>query len=780
MAASLLLAHHACRAGELDGVDSELSDPAGTAAQGLVLLEATVNGQAVGSLVVLPQPGGRLLVERAALRRWRVKALPDSVIEIESRPLVALDAIAGATATIDQRTQRLHVRLPPSAFEPGSHALQRGGVVESTAPPWGGFANYKLFGFSSEASSFASGLFELGVSGRYGAGNTSFGANTATFSGGTTGRLIRLESAWRYDLPSKLRTVTLGDAITTPGAWGRSIRFGGLQIGSNFSLQPNLLTYPLPAVPGTAVVPSTVDVFVNGSRVGSQPVDPGPFSITGMPVVTGSGEVQLIVRDAFGQQQLITQPFYTSRRLLAPALDDYRISIGAPRRNYGLASSDYGDGFGSAYWRRGLSDKTTVELRAEVDAHVRAGGATVDWNPANLGVISAGLAASHGDAGSGQLAVAGYEYQRARFNIVLRGLWASPEFRLAGDETSLRRLARSTMAALGYNFGAAGSLGLAWAGQASHGEPAVQSATLSYSFNPVKWASLILSASRSWGASVPGSSFFASLVLPLGEATTASVDASSSRSGSHDTGHAALSLQKAIPSGEGWGYRLRAGSDQRYEIGGTRSGRYGIYSADIASGGGSSAVRFSAEGGIGYVDATFFAARPIVDSFALVRVGQFENVRVYHEGNYAGRTDAEGKLILPRLYPYQPNRISIDEKDLPIDITLAASEQRAAPYFRSAALVDFDARRRLNALLRVLLPDGTPLPAGAELQYDGSALSHPVADDGEVFIPDLPLQARFVARWGERRCSFQLRLEQAPAERLPVLGPFLCKSGAEP
>ena len=54
--------------------------------------------------------------------------------------------------------------------------------------------------------------------------------------------------------------------ISAAGAWGRSVRFGGIQFGTNFSTQPTLVTTPLLFAQGEAIVPSTVDVFVNGSQ----------------------------------------------------------------------------------------------------------------------------------------------------------------------------------------------------------------------------------------------------------------------------------------------------------------------------------------------------------------------------------------------------------------------------------------------------------------------------------------------------------------------------------
>ena len=84
-------------------------------------------------------------------------------------------------------------------------------------------------------------------------------------------------------MPERLATLRVGDGISAPGAWGRAVRFGGVQFGTNFATQPTLVTTPLLAARGEAVVPSTVDVFINGQRVASEAVPPGPFAIENLP-----------------------------------------------------------------------------------------------------------------------------------------------------------------------------------------------------------------------------------------------------------------------------------------------------------------------------------------------------------------------------------------------------------------------------------------------------------------------------------------------------------------
>lgn len=58
---------------------------------------------------------------------------------------------------------------------------------------------------------------------------------------------------------------------------------GGLQIGSNFDLQPYMTTTPLPAFFGSATLPSAVELYVNGLKQYSGEVPAGPFELNTAP-----------------------------------------------------------------------------------------------------------------------------------------------------------------------------------------------------------------------------------------------------------------------------------------------------------------------------------------------------------------------------------------------------------------------------------------------------------------------------------------------------------------
>ena len=125
---------------------------------------------------------------------------------------------------------------------------------------------------------------------------------------------------------------------------------------------------------GQATLPLTVDVFVNNALVSRQSVPPGPFSITNIPIVSGTGEAQLVVRQLLGREQVITQAFYGAATLLKEGLADYSYELGAQRQDFGQTSNDYAKGLATATYRKGVTDSFTAELHGEASAGTTAIG----------------------------------------------------------------------------------------------------------------------------------------------------------------------------------------------------------------------------------------------------------------------------------------------------------------------------------------------------------------------------------------------------------------------
>ena len=117
---------------------------------------------------------------------------------------------------------------------------------------------------------------------------------------------------------------------------------------------------------GEAALPSTVDLYVDNALRMRRQVPSGPFSIQDLPVSTGQGEARLVVRDILGREQIITQPFYTTSRLLKQGLQDYSYELGFVRRNFGIDSNNYGRFIAVGTHRFGLTEQFTGEVHGEL------------------------------------------------------------------------------------------------------------------------------------------------------------------------------------------------------------------------------------------------------------------------------------------------------------------------------------------------------------------------------------------------------------------------------
>ena len=428
------------------------------------VVEFTINGQLQpATLVVRQDADGTLLLRAEDLAALRLKPPARGGVRIDGQLYYRLDASMQAVVRFDAPAQHAEVRLPADAFLATRATARAVDTRPALTTSPGGFVNYDLYGESVASRTSLGGIAEAGVFGRYGVGTSTVLGRHDDGGQAASSAVVRLDTTWTLDRPARLASLRVGDAISVAGSWGRSVRFGGLQFGTNFATQPTLVTTPMLAAQGSAVVPSTVDVFVNGNRVASQDVPPGPFTIDHVPAITGAGQMQVVVTDALGRQQVIAQPYYTGPALLRAGLDEYSLDVGALRENYGYESNDYGDLLAAATFRRGFTDRFTAEAHAEVQADGgSAFGLEGAWQVGRFAIVTASAAAGGDDDGTGWLAGLGVEHDRGRLSLFARSQFASEEFAQFGTADLEQRPRQRTFAGLGFDLARYGALQLAW------------------------------------------------------------------------------------------------------------------------------------------------------------------------------------------------------------------------------------------------------------------------------------------------------------------------------
>jgi len=149
--------------------------------------------------------------------------------------------------------------------------------------------------------------------------------------------------------------------------------------------------------------------------------------------MTGAGELNMVVTDPFGQQRVISQPFYVAQQLLSPGLTEFSIGAGAGRLDYGIENFNYGRNLAYAWAASWNQRKPAGELRGEVNDEGAAIGAGADILVGNLGVLSLGAAATAGQLGNGTRYLVGFDRQTQFLSVGGRVSRATNNYREIGD-----------------------------------------------------------------------------------------------------------------------------------------------------------------------------------------------------------------------------------------------------------------------------------------------------------------------------------------------------------
>lgn len=751
------------------------------AEQDLAVVTISYNGVRRDGLAYILRTGDSLLIDAATLERLAIRYDSSIATQRDGRLLVPVAAISGLSWSFDDKQQHLSLNADPRALAMNDITYQFTQTPPPQLPNWGGYVNYGIFGSSALSGSndipFADTLgaaLTASIFGPYGVGTAGLLVNSRS-SNATPQTVTVLDVNWRWDNIPQRTTLLVGDTVSTPGWWGRAVRFGGVQYGTNFGLQPGFVTYPLMAVSGLASVPSTADILINNVRVAEQNVPAGPFTISNLPTMTGAGELNMVVRDPFGQERVITQPFYIAQQLLRPGLTEFSVGAGSGRLNYGIENFDYSGTVAYGWLRHGINSNLTGELRGEADNDGASVGAGADILVGDLGVFSFGGAASQGPDGNGSRYLLGFDRQTPFLSAGARFTRASENYREVGDFGP--QISQWTNAYVRTSFGHYGSLGLGYTGQRYYDAEAVSIYSAAYSFNVGARAYMTLTASKILGVQNQTQAL-ALLTIPLAAQTSATGSVQSNRQNAETTWVAEASVQRSLPVGEGYGYYLRANNDRTVAGGLQYAGPVGRYTIEAATEQGRAAMRASAAGGVAWVGDTVLFAQPIEQSFAVVKVGELDGVRVLQSNQDVGRTQA-GRLALAQVPSLNGVTISVDPLSVPMDVALETTSRQIVTLPRTGVVVDFAATRQRSALVRLALPSGTPVPSGAIVMIEGRPERFPVGFDGEAYLTGLTDRQSLIVRINGERCRVLLDLDPSgPA--IVDIGPLRCEfiSGA--
>ena len=753
-----------------------------------LFLETSIDGQPTGQIVSVIQLGATLRMTPESLREL---GLDPARLGVAGRADFSLDEVRGMRWAYDPARQTLSLTL--------TDALREQHVLSARTPRPAGPAqvsrgmllNYSLFGQSSVRS--LAGALDLRYFDRHGSLNST-GAGVIHGPGrGYT----RFDTTWVHSSQDNLSTWQVGDTVAPALSWTRAMRLGGIEWRRNFELRPDLVTYPVASVAGSAVVPTSLDLYLNGVRQFSAQVPTGPFVVDQVAGLNGAGQATVVTRDALGREVATTLPLYVDTRLLARGLSDFAVSVGALRRDYGLHSFRYGSPAALASWRHGWSDTLTLEAHAEAGRGlVLAGGGLLTRIP-NAGVMSAALAASGGRRHGFQASV-GYQYVSPRFAFDLQSVRASRHYADLGvlegapvpratDRATVSSSWRGNSLSLSLiqlRQSLQADLGLPdpfepGAGQGGVGVIIPVETTQAVS------RTLALAWSRSVGRRGNFSlGAFQDLKRRAERGVTATFSmafdsrVSFNANGGSQRGErtAAMSLARAPDFEGGLGWALQAGmaGTQRYQQAQIQYlGSHGRAALATQRAGGVSNTTVDFSGALVAMDGALLAARQVGRGFAMVSAGA-PDLPVLQDNRLIGRTDAGGRLLVPDLQPYAANRIAIDPSSLPSDIRISGASQDVVPRQYAGVVARFEIERYTAATLMLVGPDSKPPAVGTPARLDGGNAGAVVGYDGILFVEGLRAHNRVLVGTGAAAC--EVRFDYKPVDgELPTIGPLVCQ-----
>jgi outer membrane usher protein len=735
-----------------------------------IIARIVVNSVQKGDATVYRSAQGAWLARPADVGNWGIKAPESARVEVAGEPYVALDRLPELRVAFDESTVTLALSAAPGQLPATEIDLAWRRKPGTLYPS----DSSLLFNYNLTA------LGDAGFASRSYQGSTEFAArsgnwllyNTTSYQDGAgfDHRTTRLLTNVQYDDRGNLRRLTAGDFFTPGFDVAGSVGMGGLSLSKLYSMDPYFVQYPTAGFTAQVALPSTVDVLVDGNLVSRQQVQPGTLDIRNVTAAAGQRNVTVIIRDPYGREQVLGRPFYFTQFGLSKGLQEYSYNLGALRQRYGVASNDYGHLAASGFHRYAFTDWLTLGLRGEGDSELYNVGPFATVTLPRAGIVGLGFSGSERGGAHGHATGATYSFASGPFSLGYAGRYFSRDFAQLVDEVNLPLSLKSDeFANAALFFPQLGTFSVGYTSARSYTLPDMRSWNFGYTRSLLDARAILSFNYTRTERPVTSDTWLVSFTYYFDRVTSAIGRAG----GATGSNFQSVGLQKAVPPGEGFGYLVEGGREERdgqsavvgrgqFQLNATHAiaGVDTLGSSDRTVEPGAS--RAFVAGGIGYAGGTLFASRPILDSFAVVRVGEVPGVPVYANGWLQGKSNARGEVVATNLNAFYDNDISFRAQDLPLNYRYPRSQLTISPPNRSGSVVNFQLKA-VQAVYGALVVErgGKRVPLElSELAVSGAGRSFSsfTAQRGEFYFEDLEPGDYTLRVRGEPACTASIRV----------------------
>jgi outer membrane usher protein len=428
-----------------------------------------------------------------------------------------------------------------------------------------------------------------------------------------------------------------------------------------------------------------------------------------------------------------------------------------------------------------MSDSLTAGIGAEASRRVLNLGLTSTLSvPWQMGVINASVAWS--DSKRGKDGIGGslsyfYQGQNLSFDFILKSF--TRDYSNISIETVQDRTKYEASVGASYFSSTLGSLSLGFDTTRKYTGLDTKSLLASYSRKITDRSNVIARFNRDVKNRVNEFNISINYYFKHG------ITASSGYQRTDGTSSERIQVTKSLPLGEGFGGRAAFEANQaepknfnNYNLQLQYNAKYGQYGGEFISANRAETYSLTAAGGLTFVKDTLNFSRPIQDSFALVKVGDLKDVRVYLSNQEIGRTGASGKVLIPNLGSYYDNQISISDKDIPMEYTVSEVMKYVSPPLRSGSYVEFGAAKIQAFIGTLKVKVGQEIKPLEYIEFkllvEGRELLSPTGKGGEFYLENIkPGKYRGEFKYLDKDYSFDIIIPKSE-DIIVDLGEIIC------
>ncbi|MDT3253655.1 fimbria/pilus outer membrane usher protein [Serratia sp. root2] len=601
-------------------------------------------------------------------------------------------------------------------------------------------------------------------------------------------------SSWRSintylqrDIVALQSRLTLGDSTTASDVFD-SVQFRGGQLASEDEILPDSMKGYSPVVRGIARSNAQIVIRQNGYVIYQSYVPPGAFEITDLYPTGGSGDLNVSVREADGQEQNFVVPYAVVPVLQREGRFKYSLTSGK-YRSYSGGVDEHPFSQGTAIY--GLPWGATIY--GGMQAASKYQGLSLGWgqNLGALGAISTDVTqawtkpeAQPKEQGQSwrlrygkNFIESGTNFSLASYRYSTRGFYTLQEALESYGGRALYNDHKKSRAELMLSqslWERGGSLSLSvFSEDYWNDNRRSQSASVSYNNN---WESVSYGLNYTFSQNGYDSNGNRTYVRDHIVAFNVSVPLSKWLPGSYATYNMNSSRNGATSNNLGLSGSALEGNNLNYSLSQGYTGRgvgangniqadYKGSLAELNLGYGYDRhrrqVNYGIQGGVLVHQNGITLSQPLGDTIALVQAPGAAGVNVLNQTGVS--TDWRGYAVVPYLTPYRRNIVGLDGDSFADDLDMTLSSQTVIPTRGAVVRASFNPNVGQRVLMTLLTRSGSPVPFGATVGAASNASI--VGDGGQVYLAGMPESGQLQVKWGNdaaQQCRVSYQLANQP------------------